>query len=129
MPFTRRFWFTKERDIMCAWLLQHPHFKTYDELPSTYPFSEAPHLLLKKIITETYTLKGKYPPPIVNTAVQKGTSRVFLSFFPLRKKAKKNSRTFSGAPNLSKVISHHGNRHSIIHRFLHRNSTNTWIHK
>ena len=46
-------------------------FKSHDELSTTHYFPEGSYLLLNRILTKTYSPRGKYPPPLINTAVQK----------------------------------------------------------
>ena len=61
-------------------------FKTYDELSTMNPFPEGAYLLMKKILTETFSKKGKYPPPLINKSVQKWNIESIPKLFSIKKK-------------------------------------------
>ena len=61
-------------------------FKTHNEVSATNSLPEGAYLLFKKILSETFSKKGKYPVPLINKSYKNGTSKVFLNFSPPRKK-------------------------------------------
>ena len=61
-------------------------FKTHNEVSAMNPLPEGAYLLLKKILTETFPKKGKYPVPLINKFVQKWNIKSIRKLFSIWKK-------------------------------------------
>ena len=59
-------------------------FKTHDETMN--PFPEEAHLLIKKILSEIFSKKGEYPPPLINKSVQKWNIESIPKLVSIKKK-------------------------------------------
>ena len=68
---TRKFWFTRKASLCVNKCYNSHTFKSHDELSTTHSFPEGAYLLLKRMLTETYSPRGKFAPPLINTVVQK----------------------------------------------------------
>ena len=74
------------------------------------PLPEGAYLLLKKILTETFSKKANILFLLSTSQYQNGTSKIFLNFSPSGKKDHRNLGTSYDAPKKFRETPPHGNK-------------------
>ena len=67
-------------------------FKTHNGISEMNPLPEGAYLLLKKILTETFSKQGKYPIPLISKSVPKSNIENIPKLFSIRKKRSQKFR-------------------------------------